>query len=253
MLGLLLEEQASASDSVVAGVFTVAPYVMVHEGGTPTGALIDYFDKEVAPRAGVTFRWTGPVSVARLARNLETGDFGFTPILTRTPERLSRYRFSPAPFMYFQPLLSVRTHSDLVEIKDQSSLYGMTVGYIEAAAFPDILKHPQIKLDLTGQADWESANLNKLKLRRIDAAYFSDVRTADYFSRRGGVEMRMVKLPVPRIALHAAYSLHLREDIARRIDAAIAAAGPPDFDRLIQPYLPTPKAPMPVVPRRDAK
>ncbi len=63
---------------VSVGVFTVAPYVIAGPNG-PSGVLIDFFDREVAPRMGVRFKWERPVTIARLEQSL-IGGIGRKPV-----------------------------------------------------------------------------------------------------------------------------------------------------------------------------
>ena len=77
------------AEDVQAGLFAVAPYVL-RDGPRPDGALVAFFDQEIAPRMGVRFLWTPPVTIARLEQNLASGAVQFTPILSNTPERRDR-------------------------------------------------------------------------------------------------------------------------------------------------------------------
>ena len=49
-------EPATAPETVRVGVFLVAPYVIAGSSG-PQGALVKFFDQEIAPRMGVRFEW----------------------------------------------------------------------------------------------------------------------------------------------------------------------------------------------------
>jgi len=211
--GLLLAACASARgagqappDTVHAGVFKVAPYVMAGAGG-PQGALIAFFDKEIAPRMGVRFQWEAPVTTARLEQNLVTGRVLFTPILTSTPARQQAgIRFAGEVHVQFQPCIAVLPGHRLAAVRAPASLHGLTIGWVQAGALPPFMHDPRIRLDLIGVIDWETANLAKLEAGRIDGVYFSNPHTPLYYAARRGLRLKLLPLPIPGIALHAAFA-----------------------------------------------
>lgn len=193
-------------DTVAVGVFTVAPYVIGGDAG-PHGALVDFFDKEVAPRMNVRFQWERPMTVARLEQSLIAGRVLFTPILAKTASREQAHiRFAGEPQIRFTPVIAVLPDHPLNALAGAADLSGMTVGWVQAGALPAFMQDPRIRLDLAGAIDWERINLDKLRLGRIGGAYFSDRQTARYFAARNGMQLKLLELPVPGTALYAAFS-----------------------------------------------
>src|SRR3954471_24369969 len=79
---------AAPVETVTVGSFSVAPFIMDRDGAT-TGILVDFFDREIAPRMGVKFKWLAPMTVARLEYSLAHNVVQFTPILAKTSGRHS--------------------------------------------------------------------------------------------------------------------------------------------------------------------
>lgn len=216
---LLAQAQTPAAvepQLIKAGVFTVAPYVLA----TPDrarGVLIDFYDNEIAPRMGVRFLWQPPVTVARLEHDLAVGAVMFTPILVHTPERdQARIQFDPEVHIKFGPCLAVQQEHKLNAIREPADLAGMTIGWVRAGALPPFMHDPGIRFDLVGGVDWESSNLGKLRLGRIDGAYFSNCASAQYQIGRSGTPLKLLPLPVPGAPLYAAFSPLAPADLVRR-------------------------------------
>ncbi|MBL8509273.1 MAG: hypothetical protein JNM11_12420, partial [Chitinimonas sp.] len=105
---------------------------------------------------------------------------------------------------------------------------------------PDFLDKPSINMDRTGVPEWELANLGKLRLGRIDAAYFSNPLTPLFFRPIASVQYRLVKIPVPPIALYPVYPPDTDPALVARMDKAIAKAlSEGRLERHLSNYLPT--------------
>ena len=209
---------------VSVGVYTVAPYVVSGPQG-PTGVLIDFYDKEVAPRMGVRFKWERPVTIARLEQSLINGRVAFTPILARTRLReRSRLRFSDETYIHFDPCIAVLPDSPLRDVTSPAGLSNMTVGWVQAGALPPFMLDKRIRLDRVGSVEWTAANLEKLRLGRIDAAYFSNRYTPQYFAAHTGMELKLISLPIKGIDLYGAFSPRAPARLAERYRRAAAEA-----------------------------
>lgn len=197
---------APVPELVKAGVFTVAPYVVAGPDG-PQGALIDFFDHEIAPRMGVRFLWQRPVTVARLESSLASGDVLFTPILAHTPQRdRGAIQFDPDVYIRFVPCIAVRPGHRLDAIHGPDDLAGMTIGWVQAGALPPFMQDPRLHFDLAGGIEWEKTNLAKLRLGRIDGAYFSNCPSAQYYAARDGLKFKLLPLPIQGAPLHTAFA-----------------------------------------------
>jgi polar amino acid transport system substrate-binding protein len=193
--------------TINVGIFTVAPFIVANNGEAPHGVLVDFFDREIAPRMGVKFNWLPPVTVARLEQNLIRGSVTFTPILASTPERTtSKIQFVRDQYIRFDPCIAVLPEYRLAAIKSPADLAGMHIGWVQSGALPNFLSGSDAKFDLISSVDWERVNLEKLKLGRIDGAYFSDQFTPRYYAFQYGVQVRLLKLPTPGVNLFGAFS-----------------------------------------------
>lgn len=209
---------------VTVGIFTVAPYVVAGPDG-PTGALIEFFDQEIAPRMGVRFKWERPMTTARVEQSLISGRIMFTPILVRTRHRTQAgIRFANEAHIKFTPCLAVMPDFPLNAVTSPADLANLTVGWVQAAALPDFMLDKRIKLDRVGTVEWTTANLEKLRLGRIQAAYFSNHYTPQYFAARTGIRLKLLTLPTRGLPLQAAFGRSVPRDLIERYQRAAADA-----------------------------
>ncbi|MES2298784.1 MAG: transporter substrate-binding domain-containing protein [Pseudomonadota bacterium] len=193
-------------ETISVGVITIAPYTMVGGDGAH-GAIIDFFDAEIAPRMGVRFKWEAPVTIARLEQNLIAGRVLFTPLLMKTAARQqSGIQYSTDAYVYFNPCIALLPSHKLDTIRLPSDLYGLKIGWVQAGALSSFMHDEQIKLDLIGVIDWENANLAKLEAGRLDGVYFSNRYTPQYYAAQSGLRLKLLDLPVPHQALFGAFA-----------------------------------------------
>jgi polar amino acid transport system substrate-binding protein len=208
--------QAAPRESVTVGVYSVAPFIVAVDGKT-SGILIDFFDREIAPRMGVRFKWLPPMTVARLEQSLIHNAVQFTPILVRTPQRVQDgIVFAGDVDVRFDPCIAVRADSKLEAINAAADLAGMTIGWVQSGAVPELLADKRIRFDLIAAPNWEEINLNKLKAGRIDGAFFSDQFTPRYYGLQTGVALKLVPLPVLGKPLYAAFSARAANSLQER-------------------------------------
>lgn len=214
----------AAPEIVRVGVFAMTPYVSVGENA-PHGLLIDFFDREIAPRMGVRFQWERPMTMARLENSLASGRVLFTPILAWTPARAkARIRFVGGAHIRLDPCLAVLPDSPLRDVATPADLANVTVGWVQAGALPEFMLDKRIKLDRVGSVDWTNANLEKLKLGRIGAAYFSNPYTPQFFAARTGTPLRLISMPVKGPKLYGAFSPKASSSLKERYERAAEEA-----------------------------
>jgi ABC-type amino acid transport substrate-binding protein len=210
---------------IKVGVFAMAPYVTTGRVGPPQGVLIDFFDREIAPRMGVRFEWQRPMTMARLENSLVSGRVMFTPILARTPWReKAGIRFAGDVHIRLDPCLAVLPGSPLVAVHTPGDLAKLTIGWVQAGALPAFMHDKRIHLDRIGSVDWTQANLDKLRLGRIDAAYFSNPYTPQFFAAQTGMAVRLVNMPTHGPKLYGAFAPSAPPDLAARYERAADAA-----------------------------
>lgn len=222
----LRAEPAPAPEVIKAGVFAMTPYV-TSGPGAPRGILIDFFDREIAPRMGVRFEWERPMTMARLESSLASGRVMFTPILAHTAARdKARIHFVGDAHIRLDPCLAVLPGSPLHKVATPADLANVNVGWVQSGALPAFMLDKRIRLDRVGTVDWTNANLEKLRLGRIGAAYFSNPYTPQFFSARSGTPLRLINIPVKGPRLYGAFapssSPLLRERYARAAAEAFA-------------------------------
>lgn len=209
---------------VRVGVFTLAPYIVAGPNG-PTGALVEFFDKEIAPRMGVRFDWQRPMTTARLERSLMAGTITFTPILAKTPPRLrARLRFAGEPYVQLDPCIAVLADSPIVKIDTPADLAGVNIGWVQAGALPSFMLDRRLRLDRIGSVEWTVANLEKLRFGRIGAAYFSNRYTPQYVAAQTGLKIRLISLPTQGPLLYGTFAPGAPRTLAERYRKAAAEA-----------------------------
>lgn len=211
---------APALEIVKVGVFTMPPFVNPGPGA-PHGVMVDFFDREIAPRMGVRFQWERPMTVARLENSLAGGGVTFTPILGKTPAReKAGIHFAGDVHISFDPCLAVLPDSPLQRVSSAADLAGLSIGWVQAGALPSFMQDKRIQFDRISNIDWASANLEKLKLGRIDAAYFSNPYTPQFYSAQMGMPIRIVLLPTPGLKLYGAFAPNSPRGLAERYERA---------------------------------
>lgn len=211
---------AKVPEVITVGVFTVAPYVVAGPDG-PSGALVEFFDREIAPRMGVRFRWERPTTIARLEQNLISGRVMFTPIMLRNRQReKAGIRFAGDVYVRFNPCLAVMPDSPLQAVQSPADLAAVRVGWVQAGALPDFMLDRRIRLDRIGSVEWTPANMEKLRLGRIGAAYFSNHYTPQYFAARSGMKVRLISLPTRGLNLYGAFGKGVPTDLLVRFHRA---------------------------------
>lgn len=222
--GAACAAEPESIDTVSVGVFTVAPYLIAGADG-PRGALVEFFDTEIAPRMGVRFKWDQPVTIARLEQNLISGRVMFTPILTKSAAReQAGLRFAGEVNVQFKPCIALLPAHRLAAINTPADLFGLKLGWVQAAPISPFLQDQRIKFDLIGVIDWEKANLSKLEAGRIDGIYFSNPYTPRYYAQQTGLRLKLLDLPLPAHALYATFSPSAPAALVARYESAARQA-----------------------------
>ncbi|MES2019083.1 MAG: transporter substrate-binding domain-containing protein [Pseudomonadota bacterium] len=230
---------AASPELVRVGVFAMAPFVVDGPNG-PGGALVEFFDNEIAPRMGVRFEWERPTTMARLETSLATGRILFTPILAKTPSRAkSNILFAGAVYIRLEPCLAVLPDSPLKAVNSPADLENISIGWVQSGALPEFMMDKRIKLDQVGNIDWTSVNLKKLKLGRIGAAYFSNPYTPLFFAAQAGMRIRIINMPIRGPQLYGAFAPSAPPGLAERYARAAQEAFAHDrFSQYIQKAAP---------------
>ncbi len=165
------------------------------------------------------------MTVARLEQSLIRGDVMFTPVFSFTQQRKDAgIVFAGDVHVHFDPCIVVLPTFRLDAIEKAGDLAGMTIGWVNAAAMPDFLHKAPVKFDLIASVDWERANLEKLRLGRIQGAFFSDQYTPRYYGSQLGMPLKVLKLPAPGTQLYGAFAPKVSPEMIARYEKAARAA-----------------------------
>jgi ABC-type amino acid transport substrate-binding protein len=117
-------------------------------------------------------------------------------------------------------------------------LDGLRIAWVQAGPLPPELERPGIHWDRTSVPNWERANLGKLALGRVDAAYFSNPATPAWHARQQRLDIQMVPLDVPPRPLYAAFAPDTPPSLIARFErAAQQAFANGQFERYLSRWL----------------
>lgn len=235
-LATLLPLAAMAAPLKVGG-FVVAPLITGQSTAPLQGALREYVEQEVVKRAGIELVWTPPTSVPRAMENLRTGAID---ILLLTSGRIETPGVIPTTwhFLRTQPHLAVLKTSPLQSVQSLQQLAGMEIGWAGGTLLPPALKEIPIQWQFLTIADWQIANLRKLKMGRIQAAFFENEYSPRYYAAGENMEIHLVKLPMPERHFTMAYSPRSDKEALAQFDKAAAAAFANDqFKSFLEQYM----------------
>lgn len=221
-LAALLPLAALAAPLKVGG-FVVAPLITGPATMPLQGALRDYVEQEVVKRAGIALVWTPPTSVPRAMENLRTG---VIDILLLTSGRIDTPGVIATSwhFLRTQPHLAVLKSSPLHAVQSLQQLAGMDIGWAGGTLLPPALAEVPIQWQLLTVPDWQSANLRKLKMGRIQAVFFENEYSPRYYAAEEKMDIHLVKLPMPERQFTMAYSPKADKHAVAQFDKAAAAA-----------------------------
>ncbi|MBH9552961.1 substrate-binding periplasmic protein [Inhella gelatinilytica] len=192
---------AQAKDRVVrVATFGLTPYAMDGgANGSIQGAVVEFFERELAPRMGVQFHWLPLMTVPRLLMSLESGAADFCPLLTHSPEREAQVRYAAQSFVRFESVVAVRPEHPMARRARlvPADLVGVQVGWVQGASLPAGLELPGIRWSWVSVVNWERALLTQVERGRIEAAYFSNRATPEWHVRANRLGLVLIHLSVP--------------------------------------------------------
>jgi ABC-type amino acid transport substrate-binding protein len=214
--GLLAEE-------VKISFFTTMPHVGVDKSKEKnTGAVVEFLDKHIGPKMGVTFLWDKePTTIPRQFKHLEQGERDAVALLVFSPERSKMFSYSRKPFFMSQSALGLMKNSPIVKITTVKDIEPLKIAYCEKFFVSAFMKDPVIKWDLMAHPECPMINMKKLSAGRVDAVYLPDKASLLSNMRLLGFEneMKVVNLPESKVPLHVVFSKQ-KKDLADRYDAA---------------------------------
>lgn len=219
-----------------AGGFIVAPLVMGEPGRPLHGALRDYLEMKVVPQ-GVDIQWTPATSLPDAIEQLKDGHLDLVLVasgaIANTPG-IAAFEWN---YLYAQPHLAVRYDSSLRTLGSLTELRGMKIGWTAGYPLSPGLERSGAVWDRLNRADWQRAHLYKLERGKVDAIYFENEYSPQYYANATNSKIRLIRLPMPRRAFYMVYSTRSsRADIERFDRAAEAAFTGPEFRKFLLQY-----------------
>lgn len=236
-LALLLALQAPAAPLRMGG-FVVAPLLTGDAPGPLQGALRAFMELTVVRRAGVELVWTEPTSYGRALDNLKTGKIDVLLVTsTRYDNKTGAATFGWT-YLRTRPHLAVRGDSPLQAVQSLQQLAGMEIGWVGGSPLVEGLELVPIHWQMLAVADWQTMNLRKLQAGRIQAVFFENEYSPQYYARQGKIDIRLLRLPMQERGFTIAYSLKANpEDIVRFDQAAAAAFANEQFKTFLEQYM----------------
>jgi len=221
-LGVMLSPAAPAAPLKVGG-FVVAPLIVGHATAPLQGALREFVEQEVVKRGGIELVWTSPTSLPRAMANLRAGAID---ILLLTSGRIETPGVIPTTWHYLrtQPHLAVLKTSPLQTVQSLQQLAGMEIGWAGGTLVPPALAEIPIQWQLLTVPDWQTANLRKLKMGRIQAVFFENEYSPRYYAAGENMDIHLVKLPMAERQFTMAYSPKSDKEALAQFDKAAATA-----------------------------
>lgn len=189
-------------------VFKLEPFMMQGENSKDiTGITVQYWREFIAPEMGVELEVVGLLPILRASYMLQSGEVDVISQLTKIPEREEKFLYPDTPLTSIQSCIIVLPDSPLYKVDSQKDLYGMTIGFIQAAYIPDMMIHEKIRLDLITTTDFRGMNYKKLVKRRMDALLDINLVSEEYWLKKNGYmnKVRIIPLPVEPVYVYSIF------------------------------------------------
>lgn len=206
------------------GGFVVAP-LMLGEADEPIrGALPEFIMKEIAPKTNIEFVWLPPMTFRRAMQRVKEGSIDVVLLVSGPPAQTPNVKRFGWAYLQTRPQLAVRPDASLQSIPDPGVLKGMSIGWVGGSRLPDELKDIPIRWELIYTPNWQTQNLRKLALQRIDAVFFGNQYSPAYLAHKENLSIRLLPLPMPVQAFEMAYSFHADQAAIAQFNSVAAQA-----------------------------
>jgi len=228
LLSYLLATQAW-SETLRMGFFEVPPFCFEDKQTLqPSGATIEFFEQEIAPRLGVTIHWISGGMVRQMTM-IERKQVDGIIMMAKTPQRQALLKFPEQHYMQIHSRLAVLKSSPLTQVRQVEDLLGLTIGYAQNSYLTPFMRDPRIKYNLVYGASWVIQNVRMLQRGRVDAVYLPTTAPVLYVAKEYGFadELRFVEIPSHATPVYSPFVRNdgREEQLARRYDQAFVASG----------------------------
>ncbi len=123
---MLFITAANGKETIKIGYFKLEPHCMF-ENNVHGGALIDLWEKHLAPAMDVEIEWQGPLPPNRLFLALKEGELNSIALLAKNDEREKTFDFPKEMFFAMEAGIAMLKEYKLEKINAADDLFGITL------------------------------------------------------------------------------------------------------------------------------
>ncbi len=193
----------SHAEEIKIGYSNWPPMIFTEKGQKePVGAIVDYYENDIAIKMELTLKWLGPFPVPRAIKMLQNNKLDMIPFLTKNPEREKKMAYPDNPFYIMKPVVCLKKEIGIDKLEKWDDLRGVVenIGIHYGTAFQKKLteKYPYLKLRSIRHDD----NTIEYALRlitegRLDAFIHSDRIMTDKAIFDLNIENRIKSIDAP--------------------------------------------------------
>ncbi len=193
------EDKKLSTPEIKMQFFNVPPHVFLDtDTGRITGAVYELINDHIAPEMAVTFRWNqSPSNIPRQLKNLEFKKRCASALLVYSPERAKLVAFTKTPYFWSQSVLVVHQSNPIKKISTVEDILHLKIGYSQKTFKTPFMRDKRIQFDMTNHPNWNTANIQKLLLNRVDAVYAPDKIGMLYVIHNLNAEKRLKAIHLP--------------------------------------------------------
>lgn len=243
----ILASSVNAKTKFRIGTWDYPPNMIITmNNGKPQfqGAIVDVWEKYIAPKADLEIVWVGPLPFPRALQMLEEGSIDAVQHLSLTPDRAKKFIFSKERIMWGKQGIIVKKSEPLKEITEVAQLKGKVIGMIAQGYLAPFFQNnkSQIIFEELSGVDSAPNNIQKLINDRIWGVYFTFPDVLIYHAAQLGKRDLIKLIPFPGSekdeVTYAAFSQKVSPELVKKIDKVLQKANDQyQYTKLIEPYL----------------
>lgn len=239
----VLASSSISQRTIVVGYFSLPPHVIVGEDDAkPTGAAIEYFEQEIAPRLNVKVKWIRQ-PLTRSIKSMQEGEIDAVVSLGKNDQRAKILVYPKQPYHYIRSGMLVLNEDSLDEIESVDDVLDRKIliikGWLQS---PFVVAHKH-SLDLQYiYGDNTARRLSLMLLRkRFSMVYSPIVSTILYHLKSMDKSGRVKVLSLPgedahSSGLYSVFSPKNAQGLAAKYDKVSANISPSSVS-IYQAYL----------------
>ena len=199
---------SQAAEIIKIAYFNFPPHISFVQD-RPAGALVDYWEKYLAPEMAVSIEWVGPLPPVRIFKMLKHGDVNCAAFFAKNSERVSKYDYPLYPFTHMQAAIAVLKAGRIKDIKSVQDLNGLELCFFKDGFIPPEMVDQNIEWDFLYAPSWRTLCLSKLLAKRIDAVFEPDRCALDHELVKESIyreTMVVLNIPGTRTFLYSIFS-----------------------------------------------